>query len=180
MSTGDQLTRLHYLQLATQYYIATRHAVLCWSVPVAGNLAHHTLEMLINAGLCQVYSQDDLKRKFSKHNLPAMWSEFKSLALVHNRNLSKFNSVIAQCQQWEEIRYPNFPGDTSLTMSLRPAFAGPGKVKGRVYSLNLAEIDEFFKEIILALNINPGFIRTLIASQDALATYERANQHKLW
>lgn len=50
-----------YLSIAIQYYIAGRSAVFAGSMPVAGNLFHHAIEMFLKFLLLPHHSPQDLK-----------------------------------------------------------------------------------------------------------------------
>lgn len=173
-----------YIKTGLQYYIAARHAALCYSMPVSGNLFHHAIEMFLLAGLLNKYSESDLKKKFIKHNLSNMWVEFK--LLLQDRAFNKFNPLITTIQRWEEIRYPRFPRGKSLNMFVdmrkgnKSDLIEPRVNEEDKYRINLEELDEFLKELILALSINPDYIKGLLFHGDSKATYERENQHKLW
>jgi len=50
-----------YLTIAIQYYVAGRSASLANFMPVAGNLFHHAVEMLLKCFLLDSYSAIQLK-----------------------------------------------------------------------------------------------------------------------
>src|SRR5437763_7503350 len=96
---GSSLT---YTELGLQYYIAGRFAALNGLVPVAGNLFHHAIEMVLKAGLLTILTEDQLKCQFG-HNLTKLWDSFKDL--TQSQALSAFGDVIQELDRWEDLRY---------------------------------------------------------------------------
>jgi hypothetical protein len=93
-----------YLRTAIQYYISGRSATCAFSMPVAGNLFHHAVEMLLKFVLIQnSYSADQLKNKFG-HDLNRLWIEVKSI--LKDPALDKFDELISGLNEFEDLRYP--------------------------------------------------------------------------
>jgi hypothetical protein len=67
---GFPRTDYHFYTMGLQYYLAGRFGALHWLTPVAGNLLHHAVEMLLKGKLAHHHSQADLKdRKKFGHDL---------------------------------------------------------------------------------------------------------------
>lgn len=66
------------LELGVQYYVAARSAAMARLAPITGNLFHHSLEMLLKAGLSRQNSMDYLKVEYG-HKLDKLWTRFKVL-----------------------------------------------------------------------------------------------------
>ena len=177
-----ELRVLSYFNIAIQYYLQTRHAIFCYSFPVNGNLAHHAIEMIIHSGLAAKYTYKDLKQKYAKHNLVPMWQEFK--AMFPNHKLGKYDKLISKYNEWEEIRYPSDrKSDTVMISDIRKdaqsKMLGPSDRKFKEYRINLEELDEFFKDTITVIRINPDHVKSALFMRDSRATYERENHHKI-
>lgn len=92
-----------FFHSGTQHYVAGGFAAIAALIPVAGNLLHHAVEMFIKGGLSAARSLDQLKGM--GHNLPRIWSEWKSL--YPDPAHTKFDGVITNLHPFEELRYPN-------------------------------------------------------------------------
>lgn len=178
-----ELRVLSFFNVGMQYYLQTRHAIFCYSFPVNGNLAHHAIEMILHSGLATKNTYEELKRKYSKHNLIPMWQEFKTF--FPGINLGKYDKLIAKYNQWEEVRYPSDrKSDVVMFSDIRKdavsKMSYPSDRKYKEYRINLEELDEFFKEIITVIGINPDHVKTSLVMGDSKATYERDNHHMLY
>ena len=71
---------LHLSRTGMQYYIAGRAAMRAQLIPVAGNLLHHAVEMLLKGDLSRTRSLQEIKQ--FQHNLVKTWDAFKSLHSV--------------------------------------------------------------------------------------------------
>ena len=89
-----------YLNLAIQYYIAGRSASFAYSIPVAGNIFHHAVEMLLKYFLISnnSCSASKLKNDFG-HNLKKLWDAFKKV--MNDRTLDKFDGLISDLRTQE-------------------------------------------------------------------------------
>jgi len=111
-----QIQMQSYLDRAIDYYIFARKAVMLGVVSVGGSLFHIAVEMSLHCGLSVKYSQSKLKEKFSNHEIPNMWSKFKSL--FTGTKLSKFDKFINHHRQWKGLRYPkNKSGGSTIFFS---------------------------------------------------------------
>lgn len=179
----DPATSLGYLNLASQYYVAARHAAFCQSIPVAANLAHHAVEMLLFAELARHYTNKALKTKYHKHYLPTIWNDTKQLLSINPP--TNFDKFIDELKDWESIRFPNFPGNrsNSLTISIKrssPAISSPGSPPANVYAYGLEDLDNFMAFLIPNIMTVQWFKSMLSFGADSMATYERDNSHNLW
>jgi hypothetical protein len=99
-----------------------------------------------------------LKNKYG-HNLPRLWSAFK--ASTSASGLDRFDSVVADLNRWELLRYGGFPVGISTTMVVMIR-RGPHHTWSAqpedVYVFVLEDIDELFTEMVTASNINPTFL----------------------
>jgi hypothetical protein len=93
----------HFYMTAIQYYVSARSAAIMDLSPVAVNLYHHAVEMLLKGHLTKSISLDDLKKKF-RHNLVKTWNVFKSQI---GEDLSSFDPIISDLHKFEDIRYPD-------------------------------------------------------------------------
>jgi hypothetical protein len=51
---------MHLFLLGSQYYIAGRFLTLAQTIPVAGNLLHHAIEMCLKGALTQSHTLEKL------------------------------------------------------------------------------------------------------------------------
>lgn len=174
-----------YFDIGLQYYVLSRHAVLCFLFPVNGNLFHHAVEMFLLAGLSQKFTRTRLKEKYHQHDLPQMWKDFKEMFSEKANELKKYGNLITDYNKWEEIRYPRRnKSDIVMYSDIRKkdkskVLHHPKHKKGDVYRVNLEEMDEFFNSICSVLTINPDYIKVTL-SLDARTTYEKHNHRKVW
>ncbi len=178
-----------YLRIGVQYYISGRFANLCSLSPVAGNLFHHGIEMLIKGRLLykeSAYTPEELYEKFG-HNLPKLWEEYKRT--TDKQSLSKFDATVKDIHRWEEIRYPNYKnGDSvSLITSVMPKqkWEEDRKIQGNVYEIHLADVDELFQEIIKSWPLNPSSIKFMLQGVPpginmTISVYLDQNAHPLF
>jgi hypothetical protein len=87
----DDMRRSQYFKLGVQYYVAARSAAICRLSPVAGNLYHHAIEMLLKGQLCLTHSEKQMKKKMG-HRLDRCWAAFK--ALYPGEELSSFDETV--------------------------------------------------------------------------------------
>src|SRR5262245_36496072 len=97
---------LHFYTMGLQYYSAGRFGALHRLLPVAGNLLHHALEMVLKGKLVHHHSLSELKdRKKFSHHLDKCWAAFK--AFFPTENLTQFDDVVTKLHEFEELRYPD-------------------------------------------------------------------------
>ena len=103
-----------YLTIAIQYYVAGRSASLAGFIPVAGNLFHHAIEMLLKCFLLRYYSASQLKGRFG-HDLKKLWRAFKEVA--NDPTLAKFDGHVSAMNKFEDLRYPRKGYGFSLALA---------------------------------------------------------------
>src|SRR5256885_6561596 len=93
-----------FFQCGSQYYVAGRWGMFAGLMPVAGNLHHHAIEMLLKGALSKTMSLEDLRFKLG-HGLPKIWKRFKKQ--TNDASLGAFDKVIKELSKFEDIRYPD-------------------------------------------------------------------------
>jgi HEPN domain-containing protein len=91
-------------QRAMQYYASARFAARAGLMPIAGNLFHHAIEMILKSHLSRTVSTVELKDKFG-HDLKKLWQKFKD-SFPNEADLSKYDGVVADLDRFDDIRYP--------------------------------------------------------------------------
>jgi hypothetical protein len=141
-----------YYDFGFQYYVAGRCAVASLLQPVAGNLFHHAIEMLLKGALFGHVGKRKLRDM--GHELESIWKAFKA-RYAAGPNLQHFDAVIAELNKFEEIRYPEkiVRGSVTVFGFGKPTIRALG---GSVpaYNLSVGEIDSLVKAICEAANIN--------------------------
>jgi hypothetical protein len=147
-----------FFSAAVQYYVTGRYAVFAQLNPIAANLLHHAVEMLLKGYLSKTLSLQELKRL--GHHLPRLWAECK--ALVINHNLDRLDTVVKKLNAFEGLRYPDSVlekgAGTAIgvgPLSLSIATDGPPRPEP-VYELCLEEVDELVQEIFSFSSVNPA------------------------
>ncbi len=160
-----QMQMQAYLDRAIDYYIFARKAVMLGVLPVGGSLFHIAVEMALHCGLSTKYSQTELEKRFLHHELPYMWSEFKTTFI--STKLSKFDKFVNHHRQWKELRYPKSKSKGSIIFFGRTK-PDPEVMKRNMANfpksniqieINLEDMDEFMTALILAIGINPDHIK---------------------
>jgi hypothetical protein len=177
-----------YLHLSFEYYLSGRFAAIN-QFHIAPNLMHHAAELLIKYTLLKDVSapqQSDAARNLAemhRHDLKGLWTAYKPR--VAPADLSRFDPVITDLHRWERLRYGGFPSGVSVTMIFdRSSTGGPRKAGGAgpqdVYVFALQEVDGLYAAMIVASNINPGYLGLRYHSLPAVREwYEQENQHIL-
>ena len=180
-----------FVSAGVQYYIAARAAALAGLMPISGNLFHHTVEMLLKAGIIQhsrtapfAVTQKRLMRL--RHNLGKTWETFRSC--YPGAHLAAFGPLVTDLNRWEEIRYPDpdvFAGATGIAMSIvhhkgeHPIAKTPSGTTLEYY-LKLEECDELIKALWEVLDFTPAYFRTFLVMQKlAKDLYEEDNRHQI-
>jgi hypothetical protein len=149
---------MSFYKTALEYYVNGRASALCGCFFTPGNLLHHAVEMMLKGELSRTVSLEDLKdyKKFG-HGLPNCWKAFKKL--FPHENLNEFDTMIAELDKFETIRYP----DNLLS---KGASIGFGFSRGRVmnattippvpeYQMGIGDVDAFFARVIQLCHMNP-------------------------
>jgi hypothetical protein len=151
-----------FMSLGVQYYIAARSAVWARLLPVCGNLYHHSVEMFLKSGLARKYTLLNLRKKFG-HKLPVLWNEFKKEFPAPS--LSQFDTVIADVEEFEDVRYPDnvLKHGAQMVIDLRGDFAPPpsppvpSPQKEPLYKFYFDDVDRLIGEIFIVSSRNPLF-----------------------
>jgi hypothetical protein len=164
--------------LALQYYIAGRSACFAYSMPVAGNLLHHAVELVLKHLLAEKgFTENELRYKF-RHDLKKLWRATKNS--LSDPSLNTFDPVIRTIARMHDVRYPR--RSYSFQMSLGkepPSPATEPAAKGlHHYHLSLEDADELMT-VLLTRSTTPKWINERLASGDARSQYLRENFHSL-
>jgi hypothetical protein len=141
-----------------QYYLAGRYGMFAGLIPVAANLLHHGIEMLLKGELSKRMTPEQLKVELM-HNLPKIWRRFKKQA--NDPSLDRFNKVIKELSKYNEIRYPDDQSGMSAMFDITRAGAAQSSVSGKMaanvrkYKLCLEGIDDLVSEIFRVASRNP-------------------------
>ena len=175
-----------YVDIGFQYYILGRKSALFRFMPVTANIFHHSFEMLLKGKLLSSHKPENLYNTY-KHDLPSMWNDFVSLTGA--KNASSFNKTVNLLHRWEDIRYPNFPGNKAIGMSLgirkapKMRSVGPLAKKQIVFDIILEDMDELFKFTFLNWPLNPDYFKNFLCygfDSEKMEAYEKDNFHKVW
>jgi hypothetical protein len=166
-----------FLRLALQYYIAGRSACFAYSMPVAGNLLHHAVEMVLKHLLAEKgVTESELHYEF-RHDLKKLWrATKKSLA---DPSLNTYDPVIRNIARMYDVRYPRRSYSFQMSVrkeATRPA-TGPAAKGLRHYHLSLEDADELMTAL-LTRSATPEWINGRLASGDARSQYLRDNFHR--
>jgi hypothetical protein len=128
-------------------------------IPVAGNLLHHAVEMMLKGVLSVHYTPDQLRHHL--HRLPELWGSFKER---HDTGqLSEYDQLITALHAFENIRYPDKIIRNGATMSVGfggTARANAGGALGArepAYAVDVCEIDRLIATIFRTTSFNPAF-----------------------
>lgn len=149
-----------FFRYGSQYYLAGRYGVFAGLIPVAANLHHHGIEMLLKGALSKTMSLEDLNWKL-RHNLPKSWRKFKKQA--NDASLGRFDKVIKELSKFDEVRYPDkiLRSGASMMFDITRAGAAQSSATGKMvantpkYKLCLEDIDELVSEIFRIASRNP-------------------------
>ena len=141
MSTIHSHAWLHLAKVGMQYYITGRAAARGHLVPVAGNLLHHAVEMILKADLSRTLPLEEIKKKYG-HRLVKTWDAFKNLHA--SDNLAGFDQLIADLDRFETIRYPDEYLESGAVMSVA---SGPEAAVGQMVESKLPEYCLYVNEV---------------------------------
>jgi hypothetical protein len=168
-----------FLKLALQYYLAGRSAYFAFSMPVAGNILHHAVEMLLKSLLAEKgFIETELQFKFG-HNVKRLWRTTKRT--LADPGLGIYDPVIRRLAPMWGLRYPRRDRSRySFQLSLRkePATPATGDAAKDLphYHLSLEEVDELMKALLTKIT-TPGWVSGRLGSGDGRAQYLRDNFH---
>lgn len=170
-----------FVQLAFQYHVAGRLAVIDGLSPVCGNLLHHAVEMALKAALTDVLTLPDLKKL--NHSLPKIWGAFTSS--FPDADISVLNQAIAQLDRFEDLRYPDYVLANGATIRVAlfrehiiPDQSGKPCVEPSTpeFLLVLEDIDGLLELVLEKAQINPpGYIASM--SRQAREHLSLHNRH---
>jgi len=161
-----------YLAIAIQYYLAGRSATFANSVPVAGNLFHHAMEMLLKFFLIKhSYTPKQLKK--IGHDLEKLWKEVKFA--LKDPGLDKFDDLIAELNPFEDLRYPGQGYVISISIHKDALPPAPNTVGTKEYRACLEDIDECVSAL-LKNRVTPGWIQGLMKG-DVVEQYRKDNKY---
>jgi hypothetical protein len=149
-----------FFTYGSQYYLAGRYGMFAGLMPVAANLHHHGIEMLLKGALSKTMTLEELKEKLM-HNLQKMWRKFKRQA--NDPSLNRFNKVIKELSKYNDVRYPDktLHSGASMMFDITRVGAAQSSVTGKLaanvpqYKICLEDIDELVLEIFRLASRNP-------------------------
>jgi len=163
--TADDI-RLHFAQMAVQYFVAGRTAAIQQLIPVLGNLLHHAVEMSLKAALASSHTLAQLKGL--GHSLPKLWQAF--VAAYPSADAPRYRAVIDALHKFEELRYPDSILANGAMMQLvlhrahvSPPSPSPSGIPS--YLLVLEDVDELEEAIFSAVNLNPKFFTSSLSAK---------------
>jgi len=166
-----------FFRYGCQYYVAGRYGVFAALIPVAANLQHHAIEMLLKGALSKTMTLAEMKNKLG-HKLDKCWEAFKGMA--GDASLRRFDQVIAELNKFEDIRYPDeiLKSGASIMFDVTKAGVAMSSVSGvsqPQYRLCLEEIDELVGEIFKIASRNPDAYLKSMLREHALQYLNRDN-----
>jgi hypothetical protein len=145
----------NFYRIGVQYYVAGRFSILNGMTPVAGNLFHHAVEMLLKGKLVYLHPLSQLKNW--SHNLRKCWRAFK--AVFPADDLTRFDKFIVALDQFEELRYPErlVEYGASIHFGWAPTsrLAAPSTSSVPHYPLSVPDLDELMGRLFDLCRINP-------------------------
>jgi hypothetical protein len=157
----DRAERLEqwYFDTGVSYYVSARMAYFARAIPVAGNLFHHAVEMLLKGYLCRTL--DDRGRWRLKHNLRRTWRRFKDE--VRDPSLSRFDETIRAVDGFEQLRYPEKLKSYAMQVQLTGPFSHQEGTHGRranSFTLAVNDVDELIAMLFAKAGFDPNFYLT--------------------
>src|SRR5207302_5028079 len=129
------------------YHISARYAAFAGFIPVAGNLAHHAVEMYLKGYLCRKLTEGE--RRMLGHRLPRIWRKVKQD--IGDSTLDNFDATISAINKFERIRYPEEIVRKGMTATVRFKTSGAAKEPGRSkphFVLVIDDLDAVAKSIL--------------------------------
>ena len=170
-AVDPETVRQDFYRYGFQYYVAGRFAVIAQFMPVAANLLHHAIEMLLKGEL------GEKQRRNMRHDLTQLWPAYKKQMAAED-TLVSFDAIIETLNKFEEIRYPDAPGSMKCRFTLEKAaeteidaLQNDGR-SDRVYELFLGDIDALVAAILEKCTLNPIAYKTSSQNKHA-STYLR-------
>ena len=141
-----------------EYYIAGRCAARCHLTRVAGNIFHHSLEMLLKSELGKHAGLDDLKANYG-HKLDKLWRAIKE---SHpGDGLDRFDRLIAELDRFETVRYPNdyMKHGAAFSIDWSPLTLTSEQQEPSLprYAFRIADIDALVARLFQVCQMNPKY-----------------------
>jgi len=169
-----------YFRYATDYYVAGRFAFFARSMPTAGNLFHHAVELYLKGSL--IHELNEKGRKNLGHRLERIWRRFKQS--IREPGLDRFDGVITALDSFENIRYPEKTARLGAGLGFSLAAPGPtllGSFKDKTpqYTIIIHQIDELVAELVKKSALNPHFLKVRISEGEKIYL-TRDNPTTIW
>ncbi len=158
MSPSPSRAEIHFLNLGIQYYVAGRSAALARLYPVAANLYHHAIEMLLKARLCHSHTLQELRRPPFRHCLQGSWAAFTSE--FPGVGLGQFDDTITALDAFENLRYPDnvIQEGAAIHAQWQPCDVTGSEVGTTpCYILVITDLDRLVARIFEVSSRNPRF-----------------------
>ena len=181
-SSETERLKFDFVQLGVEYYVCGRFAFLNLHPPLAGNLMHHAVEMLLKGILIETYTVDELKDNFH-HRLTKLWSATKQV--TQEGALANFDGLIMKLGRFERIRYPDRVVNEGATiqLGLRSGddvnYPVSSSNPATSYQLALEDIDRLVKTLFKLTNYNPKVCLMKLRS-DASSVLAHQNLHPFY
>ena len=183
MSTAPRAAFKYFYAIALEYYVSGRAALFCGSTFITGNLLHHAVEMLLKGQLSKTIPLAELKdRDKFGHRLPQLWTALK--VLFATEDLTGFDAMIAELEEFEKIRYPDEILD-------RGAFIGIGYGRGKPvtniagrtapqFQIGVGDVDAFFARLFPLCRLNPKAYLSFLSSRGQQVLTEGNPESQDW
>ena len=168
-----------YFRYATDYYVAARFAYFARSMPTAGNLFHHAIELYLKGSL--THELNEKGRKNLGHRLKRIWRKFKQS--ISEPQLDRFNAVIAALDNFESIRYPEKTARLGAGIGFSLSAPAPTLLDSKdttpQYTIIVNQIDELVAELVQTSLLNPRSLEVGL-SDDGKTYLKRDNTAAIW
>lgn len=156
-----------FFDTGMQYYAVGRYSAFAGANPVAGNILHHAIEMLLKGALarkmattCEDAPGGRESLKDSNHKLDKLWAAFKKA--FNDPGLSRHDYAISELSRFEDLGRPNMRlvrgmrCGIDIKGSLRNSDASWGRPEP-LFELFLEDIDELVDAIFTAAGVDPNY-----------------------
>jgi hypothetical protein len=168
-----------YFRYATDYYVTARFAYFARSMPTAGNLFHHAIELYLKGSL--THELNEKRRKNLGHRLKRIWRKFKQS--ISEPQLDRFNAVIAALDNFESIRYPEKTARLGAGIGFSLSAPAPTLLDSKdttpQYTIIVNQIDELVAELVQTSLLNPRSLEVGL-SDDGKTYLKRDNTAAIW
>lgn len=148
---------LEFFKRGIEYYVVARSAAIA-GLPVAGNLYHHAVEMVLKGQLARTISLSVLWRKH-RHHLRRAWKAFKKL--FPNEELAPFDEILRKLDKFEDVRYPDKVLEKGASVTInwnppaKPDVFGAAAVVPQ-YELAVTDIDRLLGRLFELCSVVPS------------------------